>query len=614
MAIVIARSAMAENICFNWPEFGQQLNRVPTIDGEIDNDLGWSGVFSFRHQNGTVVDDGVLLVASDNNNLYFGWKVDNAPMIDARDAIILAFDDGNGNLRRFDIYPMCDSGVPKLCDAMGNPICNGPVSCPSNNRPRSIDYWTGMLQAGAVNWSFKGSPPLNVVNVAAKSASNGVSSYSWSVEMSIPRASTAAGYSFQQQNIKVYTDAFRINSPTPPTITQLVWPPNAGPISPDLTATPAVASWGIGSINGNCAALSITNIQSNGTITTMTGHQPAPNVINWDRTDMQLFAKLVNSTNNPISGLMTEFYTSNFGFSTDFTWLHVPAAGNPGGPWTAPATGSVPAQTNNWNVPADPNQSNYQAHPHQCIRVEVTSNTNLTIANQNVYANMDYGPASTFTSQAAEIRGDLRPVPPGRTKNQYDLLVNGSTSVDRQNVRLTLLVHGMQHTGKYLTLPDAQTRAQVCRSDENCPPGEKCLIPEQFTTVVTGRCVTPGAGTTKYEIVNSIGSFGYQISHAVSEQEISTYQKYSAEDLMKKWRFSLSSPEINLDHFGLRTIEIDPKAIVSVAPRIDFVSAENGGDKRQGCFACLQPKSTPAVIFITAGLMMVVGLFAYRRR
>jgi hypothetical protein len=660
-AAAALRASAAEQICFN-PLAGipKPLGNNnftwsggPAIDGLIDGgtnalgdsappDGGWRGAFQYQFVNGTTAADGRVMVGAgaswlNDDKVYFAWTVNNAAAFQNSDAVVIAFADGNGQYRRFDVFPVCGGagggvGVTQQC-LNGAPVCasgGGSVSkCQTGNKignvlPWQINYYVGTNDgAGNISWSGQiFNYPWPEVEVAVTSGTAGSSGpYNWTVEMRIPRQSQSKGYSIASQ-FKIYLDAFRIELTQPGgTLTELVWPTSASPVDNNIDNIPNLSEWGDATLGGgSCGGVHVTNIRSNGTTLVNGQHVPAPNVINWDRHDMQLTADVANDTAcgvgpqppcPPNPTITASFKVANFGFNgpTTAQWKPVPAASANPSAVIAPGS-STSLTTGNWDVTADPDVNNYKANPHQCMLVELSSPNTVTFSNRSSYTNMDFGPASVFAPQPVVLRGDLMKLPPGRSENQYDVHVTATPRVVENVARIEVLAHGMHRTGKTIDLERWRTSPKYCF--QGCTVDVERCDERRFRPP---RCVPAKPKVDTYEIVESTGSFGYGVTHQLTAEEAAVLGKLGSDKLLEAWRLDLGLVKAGFqktDTPGIFSVAMRPEDSRRLAPQLEFAGVPPPVPPPNHCCFGKGP-NTRGIVGLVVGIG-VLGLVAHRPR
>jgi len=472
----------------------------PTLDGKITSPSEWRG--AFQAELGPSASPDVFLKGMrDTNNLYLFVEANNLNSINsgnsmnnpyASNLLVLTFDDGAGNYEQIQILPVIDGATAPYSGVSG-----------------TISYFTGTASAaGSVNWLiFNTSPPsavhhpawLNssIIRAGYSRDSTSPNYYHWTLEMALPLSPpNSSGLTIPHTNFyKFYVNVFRVVSGA---FQQSSWPPGnteAGCPNPQQVCAPIppnTGNWGISTIDAtqtcslvNLDRISVSNITNvDGTLIDIS----SPNTFN---------AKVTNSAPPPGTGLPDQakqvsatFSISNFGIPSLPQWQTVPTTNNPTAALNlAPGPGTL--SPNPWIVPSadrnkyDPNLENdpvNPSHPHQCIRVQLSSpDQNTAFTNNPAFQNMDFFHASTVDRTAEISAQGYPPRPqnsgqPGPSNDQiFDLhLTNlkeilkpgqvgtmiGRASVppfgrkERENVasQMTLIVAGCRHTGYFMTI------------------------------------------------------------------------------------------------------------------------------------------------------------------
>jgi hypothetical protein len=267
-----------------------------------------------------------------------------------------------------------------------------------------------------------------------------------------------------------------------------------------ITNTPDPSTWGNGNLAGGpCNGVYITNadITANGG-TTQLKFPPDSNTFT------------ANVHNNTVDGqgvaqtapkVQATFFIADFGFPQQ--WRQIPTGNNPPPAQDIAPNGTQAFTTNPWTVSAT-DLPTYQANPHQCVMVMLdalpASPQSALIVNNAAVQNMDFPtimPRRMFRGFVAEIPTAKLELPHGRDRHIVDLLVRTRevglrtdhpedflrSSIGRGGLLWT--VDGYVHTGKFITL----------------------------------------AGK-KYEVVSSLGAFGYGLKYASNTPPKWRYQLF----------------------------------------------------------------------------------------
>jgi hypothetical protein len=202
----------------------------------------------------------------------------------------------------------------------------------------------------------------------------------------------------------------------------------------------------------------------------------------------------------------------------------------------------------------------YSFREHQCIRVDLDStDPSVIIKNKSVEKNMNFVPASTF-QQKAYISGDRGPLPAGRSKHQFVILVE----TDEQG--------RLRGKGPY-TLSSSPSRR--LHSDEIATVA-RGQFPRQPTNL--GVWIARGffrTGKTlnidgrDFEMVDRAGDFGYVAGHSGE---------------IDGWRFDFTGAGLTKLSEGVYTIEVAPGEEAEVSTTIEAVASggSTGPFKRWG--------------------------------
>jgi len=476
-----------DRLCFpSTAWFGSQ---APTIDGIVVGDVGWQR--AFHAELGPTGDpDAVVQGIRDTNKLYLSVQANKLDSINsgnpgnnppAASVVVLTFDSGGGQFQQIQIQPVISNAQPASSGLSG-----------------PIKFWTGTASGSGVSWTAVTPPPpwllTGNVKVSYTQDTAGAFPFHWYLEMALPfQIGISPGLALPNGFFRLYIDVFRVVSAE---FQQTSWPPGqtetgcpsgtaVGTCTPDQQ-TPAVTSWGISTIDAsqtcslvNVQSISVTNatnvggtlidVSTSNTFKVQVQNNPPP-----PGTGLPDTAKQVSAT----------FSIANFGISSLPAWQAVPTSNNPTAPADLPP-GPTTVSPSPWTVSLadqpkyDPNAPN--SHPHQCIRVQLSSNdSNTAFTNNPAFQNMDFVAASKF-ERTAEISAKGYPLPPGQTDQLFDLYVltreevlkpgqampafgqattpatpAQGTTKGRVISQLTWIAEGCRHTGRYMTV-DNQT-------------------------------------------------------------------------------------------------------------------------------------------------------------
>ena len=189
----------------------------------------------------------------------------------------------------------------------------------------------------------------------------------------------------------------------------------------------------------------------------------------------------------------------------------------------------------------------FSFNSHQCIRVDIDSaDPSVIIKSKSVEKNMDFVPASTF-QRKAYISGNQEPLPSGRTRHQFVILVEtnqqGKLRTDNRS---------------------SMTRVRRLHSDELAR-----LATQQFPRQTTNLSVwiaraffktgkTLNIDGREYETIERAGDFGYVAGHTGE---------------ITGWRFDFTGTGLNKLSEGVYTIEVAPSDEAEVETVIEAVEA-----------------------------------------
>lgn len=510
---------------------------APQIDG-IVNSSEWQGGFHVE-LGPNAAPDVILRGTRDANNLYLAVQANNLDNLFsgnsgnnpyASSLVVLTFDSGGGQFQQIHIEPVIDR-----------------AQTPYNGNSSTIEFWTGVLTGGAITWTiFPGTalhhPPwLNSTVIQASYSRDAAGSlpYHWNLEMALPfQTPTNSGLAVPGSGFfQLYVDVFRVVGAN---FEQTSWPPNnLEPGCPQNTPVsgcvpsaqiPNPASWGASTIDAtktcslvNLDAISVTNATNVvGTLIDVS----SPNTFN---------ARVTNSAPPPGTGLpdlakqvSAQFSIWNLGIPSLPQWQTIVTTNNP------TATADLPAGTSTlspdaWTVPPadqpkyDPNLVNdptNPSHPHQCIRVLLSSSDlNTSFTNNPAFQNMDFYPASRF-EQSAEISARGYPRRPTRLNQALDDEQLFNVYVKRYEQTLK--------PGEVGIVGSAQV--PPARGREKGSGG----VTSQLTLIVaacrlTGYYMTVDNRTL--ELCDPVGDFGYVVRHEGKARVVDWHVKFSGRGL-----------------------------------------------------------------------------------
>ncbi len=506
----------------------------PTIDGSVQEDVGWRGAQRHTYGDGTEPAHVALqaLHHRTDDYLYIAVEVRNDPSFDNTDVVVLGFRPNSAsavaaNDIRIVIYPLCDN------DGAAGPGCT--LTTPSDKldrAPRILQVWKN-----SASWTQMASPPTNL-DVKVRSHPDG-SSNAWSVEVKVPTSVTAGGAQWVNftDDFLFYANAIRVSAPGG-TASEFRWPRKALEVSGPIVSYPFnPAEWGDAtkSSTATCKGVSIaySDIGTTNTPSSTIVVNPVPNTfVN------TFFATVRNDTE--VSGtaqqakdVRVRFRLANWGLPGPRDWEDI-AVANPGCPDAAVASnptcpqdipaaaGGVPGSSTfnlKWTVP-DADVPQYQANDHQCILVEVDSLSDANIVTKSVYRNMDFVTTSEFSRDAKISAFGYAPPPAGGANQRFSLYVTkrewaadpkGHMTValdkGKRASYLTWGAHGYRHLGKTIIIDERS-----------------------------------------YELVDPVGSFGYVVQH------IGRVVEEWADELIGAERLHDNLYQVSVPHGGVATV------------------------------------------------------------
>ncbi|WP_147443961.1 hypothetical protein, partial [Corallococcus sicarius] len=470
-----AEAATAQRLCFRNVSGVPGVPGAPTIDGDIDNDLGWTGAFRYEFGNGVNQPHAVVQGNRDASNVYLSFEVNNDSAFEDEDVLVLTFDTGTSpnRYRRLHLYPLFAG-----------------AGAAANNRMREAQLWKSdtLDGSGKVVWGTVTIVPHSTLTAGfwldakVRSTDGGVGNRSWNVELKIPNVAGLSGIKFPPaSDFKMFLDVFRVDGLVAST-PLLQWPGNA-PAPENFieleSATPPVASWGAGSFGtGGCGGVTFAwnDINTNNVPTSLI-HLTNPNTFN-----VTLHNSSVDDSGAPIpaKNIRATLKIANFGLPAFGSWTPVPAANNPTPSLDVPASGTATLSAGPWTLtPAQVTAYSDPSTEHQCVLAELDSGDPRTLfTNRSAWRNMDFGIASTF-ERVAEIGTKGYKLPREYKAHRIDvvaetdfrLIERGDNEKGPQS-ELTWAFHGYRHLGRYVVI-----------------------------------------NKKKFEVVEPVGSFGYIIRH-----------------------------------------------------------------------------------------------------
>lgn len=374
-------------------------SKIPTIDGVVSGDHGWTGAWRYEFDNGTFVPNAVAQVITDpdpsQTNLYLSFEVNNDPDFDPGDAVVIGFDPTGNDADRewLVVYPFA-----------GGP--GGPGGAAA-----TVNYYKGWVSTPTGHW-LSTAVPAGVV-AYAKHVGAGATA-SWNLELKLPRAAFGLATS---NKFGMY---FYINKTVASSVVPYQWPSNAPTLDFTLLNSPDPSTWGEAHLatgksnNAACKGISISPSDI------YTDNSP-PNKINL--TGQNTFHAIVHndmitpydnpSTHQPdpvtAHGIRATFKIADFGVSgytqTAGQWnaiVPTPPATNPTAPADIPGNGGTADLTTSWTLNATQSAHYSQPmHTHQCILVELSTTAStppgsVVFTHKSAWQNMNFGTASKF--------------------------------------------------------------------------------------------------------------------------------------------------------------------------------------------------------------------------
>jgi len=486
-------------------------NVPPTIDGDVQDDVGWTGAHRLTYGNGGTENLAFQgLKQKDNKYLYMSFEVRNDDSFDVNDQIVLYFRRSTGT---------ADDGRRILI----SPNCNVTPCAPTTTLSR-YDYTNGA-------WTGAGTP--SNLDVVAKSNPDG-SSNQWNIEVKVPTAGGVgadgggAGWVDLGQDFLFYFNVIRIKSTGPEdTAVEFRWPRNSTEITgtmEDYVFGPRDLGLATTSNTATCNGLWL----AWNDIGTLNDPRSKINTISGNK----FFATVHNDTevggvNQAIPNVSVRFRIADWGLPSQ--WNDIRADTPPSGcvydandsnynPTCLQdlQAGSITEFNLDWTLTAG-ERSDYITKDHQCILVEIDSLSNANIITKSVYRNMDFVDGSEFKREATISAKSYGPPPDGKTEHIFDLHV----------------------TTRELPVEMDEKRAAREREDEV----ESRFMWELNGYRHTGRFIV--INNKKYAITDPVGSFGYIVSHKGSAVQDWQQVLLGAEKVGKNlYRLSIKPGEV----------------------------------------------------------------------
>ncbi|MEO8380059.1 MAG: outer membrane beta-barrel protein [Acidobacteriota bacterium] len=436
------------------------LGGLPTIDGIVDgfsigtvnSDPGWNGAtrWSLSGSNGTPIAT-KFQAGNDGTFLYLSWKIDE-PVYGQDNTIVVGFADTGAAANTNWLIHITPFNVM--------PAPNG-----ANQVPTAISYWRN---SGGNAWrtdaSTSGNGTWLATNIRVSRSTN-----TWAVEMKIPvtnvignAAATTAIYLPAAGSYRFYTDVLSTFGFVDPVVVQDPWP--TGVIIPTGNTaqanTPAVTSWGFGSLNARpeCTGVSLAwsdigveKPANSGTIVSdierYAGAIAEPNIAACnaladganpgDNGPQNTFlGRPLNEQPTNADKVFATFRIANWGVPApqEFDSIGSPSfigvTNNPTPVSGAFANGTKTNLRAQWTL--NYKQScQYKFQSHQCIQVDLDSNDPATrFKNKSVQRNMNFVPLSRF-ERRSRISGSWD----GPGPHEFLLLVLADEQVTRGGQR-----------------------------------------------------------------------------------------------------------------------------------------------------------------------------------
>lgn len=405
-----------QSICFPSHTGVPRDRRPPIIDGNITNDVGWTGAFRLNFDYGSNPSDVTIqtLKHAADNYIYLSFEVENLPAAD--DAIIIC-------LRPKVVYTLSnlDDNITAQAEETRMILIKPSIGTECNPDVRyfrNSDNWVEITGG------------INNDQICVSPTANG-----WNVELQLPTTDVLAGgagdWITLENDFLFYTNVCAVTNTNVNTVSEYIWPNNNPLIEGDILSYPnyqndfGVAHKGPGSTT-DCQGIYMVNYSD-----IYTGNTPnheikfkEPPLTN-DITNT-LNARVANTSSNQAPGVNVTFKIANWGLSNPWSIV-------PNGTTTPPEgisnTSSIPGNGDHvFNIdwlltPGQITNYNTPTEKHQCILAELNADPNVNIISKSRVRNMDFVSASKFSRFATIGTNDFGPLPKDKDKHKVLLKV-----------------------------------------------------------------------------------------------------------------------------------------------------------------------------------------------
>jgi Zn-dependent metalloprotease len=632
------------------PKYSLPFESGPFIDGIVDKnpdpdgdpELGWNNAYRLTFGNGTDPQVAFQCLRSNDvsaSNLYMSFEVKNDPAFNDEDLIILNFrpdknsDEPQNDFRIF-IYPVYTGAGAKDPASADMSIEDNPDEAKANRPCRDIRFYQRQLEPDGITWNWVQITDILKDDFEFKVYSYNEgddigASYSWNVEMKMPRSIKRAGdieWIRLQDEFLFFFDVFRANE-DPTNGVQYIWPKNlleepTGDLESEYTF-PAYF-WGDASLSsdGNCKGVWIeasevgvlndpcqrtgftsgdlsTNIKTgqfnaSGELTSRAinrfmvtlrnnseevktaGSRVTLEPVSADDIKVRLriahWGASLGSGDDwrVISGLQpTDIVDPPFpekpaGCTSSFTFHTttdeqgcLPAQDIPEATGTAVPTPGTGRFYYDWILLGDENDGEIKYYKdiqrHQCVYVEVSSNSNANILTRSLYRNMNFVEASSY-SDTARISTKGCGIPPNGWSN-HDIFLQTRLKtwiVPRDSTKTK--ARWMQGY-LYPTEKQSYYRAPVSMPNPNVFITKNIASDSYAEYIVDGYYYTGKfviINNKRFDLLSPLGSFGYIAHHGEAVEE---------------WQTNLQG--LDNGNNGLYNIEISPNNHLDIYPSIE---------------------------------------------
>jgi MYXO-CTERM domain-containing protein len=385
---------------------------------------------------------------------------------------------------------------------------------------------------------------------------------------------------------------------------EFAWPPtnlngDQQLLFKNIANVPQSDDWGLDTVNAttNCNGLSF-----------------APGDITLDNAPKvnQVTNITVNVHNNSIDGTSGTPIAAN---GVVATFLHAPfggggfgpfvPAGNPSSATTIPASSTTPI-TVAWTPTA--------ASPHECILCRLSSTSNgTTIINAGEFINSAVAAMSTATLlPILSMKGVSAPVGGGKQKvkissqKQYQYAYADGSLAEIPKLTLTAQL-------SWVFLISHETGLDITIKGKKMPIVE----PLNGYTSTFQHAMTPDFQKT----------FEAKYQRQLLRCELSSGSKYSIACANRILAGLAEKPDPSLFQTNIKgptavpngngvlyTVDIPQNGEITVPTTVSYGAGGGGGGKCSTCLCCFQTKTSTPAAGASVGLILLVGLFAYRRR